>query len=193
MAGNLLKQRGSNDGSIQFFTGELLAAGGGVRATAEKLSLLDIGVGKSMLARYADTHTPTPPGSRKPSMPADLVLAIEQMTGNPVVTEFLAAEQGYTLSRPHWPKAEVVNFFNLNYRLTEHAMKIIVTGAEQNNGKPLSRADAIAWRADIRRLMNVCAQVDCALTSEIGGNPADTRNRKCWRLPTHVPSAAIEG
>ena len=171
MAGCLDSQRGPDDGSVQYRTGSLLSACGGVRAAAEKLRLDQIGVGKSMLARYADVHAgPLAPGKRKPVIPVDIALALERHAARPVVTEWLAAQQGYTLFRPAWAAVEAINYPEFHSRLALQAMQAVTRAALVLEDGVVERGEAVAWREDVRGLMKLCAQLDCALTTQIGAD-----------------------
>jgi hypothetical protein len=74
-------------GSLKAATAELVAASGGLDRAAHLVR-----VGRSTLARYSD------PVEAGVYMPADVVRALELACGRPVVTAYLAAEQGCALS-----------------------------------------------------------------------------------------------
>ena len=76
-------------GSWKAATARLIEAAGGTQAAADITR-----VGKTQLQRYTDPAEPAY------AMPVDVVVALETVVGQPIVTAHLAARSGHCLWRP---------------------------------------------------------------------------------------------
>lgn len=151
-----------DDGSVQAVTGRLVKLCGGNRSAASAA-----GVSKSLIHRYTDVHNPPPKGGRKVSVPVAVALDLERACGRPVVTEHMAAVQGYALYRPDWRRVEVVDYPHLSTAFSERAFEAIREANRTLEDGVVEPHEAVAWRHQIRLLMNICARLDVALTAEI--------------------------
>ena len=92
-------------GSVKAAVAALIGAAGGEKAAAEKCR-----VGKSMLSDYANPH------HEKTHMPVDVVLQLEEATGEMPVTTHLAAAHGCMVLR--LPEAEI------DHQWTQHVARL---------------------------------------------------------------------
>ena len=112
-------------GSLKQATEMLIAACGGIEASA-KLAR----VGKSTIARYSD------PAADDCYIPADVIRALELHCGDPIVTRYLAAEQGCAMSvvkydpSPDQLADDMGRLADDIACLTKDAMKALATGGD---------------------------------------------------------------